>query len=366
MKVIDLFSGCGGFSTGFSQAGFEITRAVEFDKQIADSFIFNHQDVEMIIDDIRNIDRSGTFENGECDVIIGGPPCQGFSMAGARIRNDFIDDPRNYLFKHYYNVVCTVKPKIFVMENVKGLLTMENGRIFNEIVSSFENMNGGSNDSYHVYHKIIKASNYGIPQSRERVVVIGVLGRNIDLDYEMDRAKERIRREHSSFFSPCTVWDAISNLGPTSDSGIVKNNAPETDYQKYLASDSDILCNHTKTSHSPEAIERMEKIGCGENFTVLEEKINSVHSGSYGRLQKGGLARTITTRFDTPSGGMFIHPTENRTISPREAARIQSFPDSYVFKGTKTSICKQIGNAVPPKIALFLANVVMGVLYENR
>ena len=366
MKVIDLFSGVGGFSTGFSQAGFKISRAVEFDKQIADSFLFNHQNVEMIVDDIRNIDQSGTFERRECEVIIGGPPCQGFSMAGARIRSNFIDDPRNYLFKHYYNVVQAIQPKMFVMENVKGLLTMENGRIFNEIVSSFEKMNDGSNDRYHIYHKIFKASSYGIPQSRERVVVFGVKGREVDLDFEMDRARERIVRKHPSFFNPCTVWDAISNLGPTSDSGIVINNSPETDYQKYLASDSDYICNHTMTSHSSEAIGRMKKIGCGENFTILEEKINSVHSGSYGRLQKEGLARTVTTRFDTPSGGMFIHPVENRTITPREAARIQSFPDSYVFKGTKTSICKQIGNAVPPKIALFLANIVMGVLYENR
>jgi len=264
LKVIDLFSGVGGFSTGFSQAGFKISRAVEFDKQIADSFLFNHQNVEMIVDDIRNIDQSGTFERRECEVIIGGPPCQGFSMAGARIRSNFIDDPRNYLFKHYYNVVQAIQPKMFVMENVKGLLTMENGRIFNEIVSSFEKMNDGSNDRYHIYHKIFKASSYGIPQSRERVVVFGVKGREVDLDFEMDRARERIVRKHPSFFNPCTVWDAISNLGPTSDSGIVINNSPETDYQKYLASDSDYICNHTMTSHSSEAIGRMKKIGCGD------------------------------------------------------------------------------------------------------
>ena len=122
------------------------------------------------------------------------------------------------------------------------------------------------------------------------------------------------------------------------------------------------ITNHTQTKHSKIAVERMEKINNGENFTALDEKINSVHSGSYGRLCWDEPAPTITTRFDTPAGGRFIHPNEDRTLSPREAARIQSFPDDFVFYGNKTSICKQIGNAVPPKISYFLARLIENII----
>ena len=123
MNVIDLFSGCGGLSLGFIKDGYVIKKAVEFDANIANTYQKNHPEVDVIVDDIRNIDQSGVFKAGDADVIIGGPPCQGFSMAGARIRTGFIDDPRNYLFKHYFNVVKSVKPKAFVMENVKGIMT---------------------------------------------------------------------------------------------------------------------------------------------------------------------------------------------------------------------------------------------------
>lgn len=139
IKTIDLFSGCGGFSCGFEKAGFEISTAVEFDKSIAMSYKHNHKKTKMIVDDIKNVDNNNVFKKNCAEVIIGGPPCQGFSMAGARIRNGFIDDPRNYLFKHYFNVVRIVNPKFFILENVKGILTLNDGRIFNEIKSVFEN-----------------------------------------------------------------------------------------------------------------------------------------------------------------------------------------------------------------------------------
>ena len=139
MKIIDLFSGCGGLSLGFIERGHQIVKAVEIDSSIANTYKMNHPEVDMIVGDIKELDTGGVFQRGEADLIVGGPPCQGFSMAGARIRNGFIDDPRNYLFKHYFNVVKTVMPKAFIMENVKGLLTMQNGRIFNQIKEIFSN-----------------------------------------------------------------------------------------------------------------------------------------------------------------------------------------------------------------------------------
>ena len=134
LKVIDLFAGCGGLSLGFEKNGYQIETALEYDKMIAETYKKNHSSVNVIVDDIRNVDKSGIFFEKSADIIIGGPPCQGFSMAGARIRSGFMGDPRNYLFKHYFNVVKTVRPEVFIMENVKGIMTMESGDIFNEIL----------------------------------------------------------------------------------------------------------------------------------------------------------------------------------------------------------------------------------------
>lgn len=366
MDVIDLFSGCGGLSLGFMKEGYTVKKAVEFDKKIANVYIMNHPEVDMIIDDIRNIDQSGAFKKGDADVIIGGPPCQGFSMAGARIREGFIDDPRNYLFKHYFNVVKNVKPKVFIMENVKGIKTMQNGKIFEEIQKIFQDSNRLDGQPYHLYCRIIKAVNFGIPQKRERMIIIGTTIDNVDIEKLWNLTIEDIKKEYPTYFDMVTVMDAIGNMPSPTIDGVVLNPKPVTNYQKYLASSSDILTNHTKTNHSKLAIERMNQIDNGQNFTVLEEKINSVHSGAYGRLCWDEQAPTITTRFDTPAGGRFIHPCDNRTLTPREAARIQSFPDDFVFYGNKTTICKTIGNAVPPKISFFLAKLSKKIIEMEK
>lgn len=358
MNVIDLFAGCGGLSLGFMKDGYTVTKAVEIDASIANTYSMNHPEVEVIVDDIRNIDRSGVFKEKEADVIIGGPPCQGFSMAGARIRNGFIDDPRNYLFKHYFNVVKMVKPKAFVMENVKGIMTMQDGKIFEEIIRIFSDAGLLEGEPYHVYHRVVKAAEFGIPQKRERMIMIGVHNGDCDLDKLWEQTRQEIKEDYPHYFDTVTVADAIGNLGETTVDGIIAAPQPVTEYQRYLASKNETLANHTKTNHSQVAVDRMHRIAGGENFTALEETIRSVHSGSYGRLCWEEQAPTITTRFDTPAGGRFIHPVKDRTLSPREAARIQSFPDDFVFYGKKTSVCRQIGNAVPPKVSYFLARLV--------
>ena len=366
MNVIDLFAGAGGLSLGFVKDGYTIKKAVEFDSNIANTYKMNHPEVSVIVDDIKNIDKTDVFQKGDADVIIGGPPCQGFSMAGSRIREGFMDDPRNYLFKHYFNIVKKVKPKVFIMENVKGIQTMQNGEIFREILRIFSDKKLLDGHSYSVYYKIVKAVEMGIPQKRERMVILGILDREVNFDDIWEVTKFQILKEDPTFFDAVNIRDAIGNLSNTTNDGVIKNPEPQTAYQKYLLSKEDYLFNHTKTNHSKLAIERMKKVDNGENFTVLGENIKSVHSGAYGRLSWEQPAPTITTRFDTPSGGRFIHPVENRTLSPREAARIQSFPDDYFFWGNKTSINKQIGNAVPPKISYFLARLVDNILERNE
>lgn len=366
MKVIDLFAGCGGLSLGFIKDGYSVVKAVEFDDAIAYTYKMNHPAVDVIVDDIRNIDNSGLFKNGDADVIIGGPPCQGFSMAGARIRHGFIDDPRNYLFKHYFNVVKTVRPKVFVMENVKGMLTMQKGDIFKEIIRIFSDSEMLDGKPYNINYKVVKAVEFGVPQKRERLIIVGTTIDDLDFEKIWEKTRDEIEKEYPTYFSHVTVRDAIGNLGLATDDGIIDNPVPETDYEKCLSCEENKIKNHTQTKHSKVAVDRMKKIDNGENYTSLDEQINSVHSGSYGRLNWDEPAATITTRFDTPAGGRFIHPTENRTLTPREAARIQSFPDDFVFYGNRTSICKEIGNAVPPKVSFFLARLVRKMLKEEK
>jgi DNA (cytosine-5)-methyltransferase 1 len=221
------------------------------------------------------------------------------------------------------------------MENVKGIQTMNNGEIFKEIINSFREI------GYNVQYKVFKVSDYGVPQTRERMIIIGCL-KDWNFDEILKRTRDKLKVNTNE-----TVWNAIKDLEKLPTDGTAK------------------IKNHTSTNHAKVATDRMKKIESGQNFTSLDEKINSVHSGSYGRLEKDKPARTITTRFDTPSGGKFTHPTLNRTLTPREAARLQSFPDNFEFFGNKTSICKQIGNAVPPKIGYFLSQLTKELLNDK-
>lgn len=365
MKIIDLFSGCGGLSLGFIKDGHIVIKALEYDANIAQTYKNNHPEVDVIVDDIRNVDTTNVFSYGDADIIIGGPPCQGFSMAGARIRNGFIDDPRNYLFKHYFNIVKTVKPKAFVIENVKGIKSMQNGKVFNEILRIFSSSELLDGEPYHLFYKVVKAVEFGIPQKRERMIIIGIRKDNVDFEKMWENTREEIINLYPDYFDLVTVGDAIGNLPHVTENGIINNPTPISNYQRYLASNRSTISNHNQTKHSALAIKRMEQIKIGENFTVLDEQIKSVHSGAYGRLSWDDVAPTITTRFDTPAGGRFIHPVENRTLTPREAARIQSFPDDFVFYGNRTVICRQIGNAVPPKISYFLAKLLDNIFKEG-
>ena len=212
MNVLDLFSGCGGLSLGFMQAGCNVIKAVEFDSAIAKTYMLNHPAVKVFVDDISRLVQTDIFSQGEADIIIGGPPCQGFSMAGARIREGFTDDPRNYLFKQYFNVVKKVKSQAFVMENVKGIMTMQRGEIFSDILKIFSDTNALDGIGYNVQYKVIKALDFGVPQKRERLVIIGVRKKDFNLDKLIDLTKAKIRAQYPAYFDRVTVRDAIGNL----------------------------------------------------------------------------------------------------------------------------------------------------------
>jgi DNA (cytosine-5)-methyltransferase 1 len=263
------------------------------------------------------------------------------------------------------NVVKIVRPKIFVFENVKGILSKDKGKIFKEIENAFGNPENFNGDRYYLHYKVCRAVEYGIPQRRERVILIGLLNHDFDIEDIFEEVRTNIREREPHFFDAVTLRDAISDIPAPSSTGVICLSETQTLYQERMRDGLNKTFNHIASKHNQLAIGRMDKVLAGQNWTVLNENIKSVHSGAYGRLEWNSPTMTITTRFDTPAGGRFIHPDDNRTLTPREAARVQSFPDSFEFTGSKSSICKQIGNAVPPKLAFFLANVVKKLIrYE--
>ena len=350
-SVIDLFAGVGGLSLGFEKQGFNVLLANEYDESIADAYSKNHKGTKMIVGDITSLDLKETFGSyaGKVDVIIGGPPCQGFSQKGQR---KTIHDERNFLFKYYVAVVELVKPRYFVMENVPNLLTAENGYFFKEIEELFNKM------GYSLEHGVLNAADYGVPQNRRRAIIIGKLnGAAPKLPTPKD---EKV-----------TIWDAISDLaylesGEGTDEQEYKN-SPESEYQKRLRGAATVLHNHVATKHSPIALERLAMIPPNAGKEVLPEEhiTKSIYSGTWTRMRKDEISVTITTRFDTPSSGKFTHPYLDRAITVREAARIQSFPDDFQFTGNKGSQMKQVGNAVPPLLAAAIASVIMNDIKED-
>lgn len=338
LKVLDLFAGVGGFSNGFEQAGFIISAAVELDKSISESLQKNHPYTKVYNKSILDINPIQIKEDvGDIDIIIGGPPCQGFSLRGKR---QGLNDDRNFLFKEFIKNVEFFKPKYFVMENVPSILTDQNGYFKDEIIKEFKRLN------YGVDFGILKASEFGVPQNRKRAIFIGKLNGEIKLP---KGNKENI----------ITVWDAISDLAYlNSAEGEFESDYkinPQSDYQIKLRKNSNKLFNHKATKHSPIAIDRLKRIPpeCGKEY--LTEKISSTFGKTWGRLEKNKPSPTIVTRFDTPSNGKNSHPFLHRAITVREAARIQSFSDDFIFYGNKTSIIKQVGNAVPPLMAKAIA-----------
>ena len=366
MKVIDLFAGVGGLSSGFRKAGYDIVLANEIDKSISESYKKNHPDTLMINDDIKNFIPYLDKLDDKVDVIIGGPPCQGFSMAGARIRkkNAFLEDPRNFLFRNYFEVVQKVEPKYFIMENVPGMLSMSNGKIIEEIENLFSDETNFKNGKYYIYKQVLCASDYGVPQDRHRLIIFGSK-KKINFKKAFEETKKRMIK--SGEIKKATIYDAISDLNYLSsgegDFEQDYKNKPLTEYQKERRKNSKFLFNHKATTHNKVAIDRINELKPGGRRLDLKEgkNIKSVHSGAYGRMRWEDLSKTIITRFDTPSSGVYIHPEQSRTITPREAARLQSFDDDFIFYGNKSSVIKQIGNAVPPLLAYYLANVIKDV-----
>jgi DNA (cytosine-5)-methyltransferase 1 len=382
---IDLFAGVGGISLGLEWAGFEILFANEFDTEIGQSFQNNFPTANVLIDDIRNINfkkLSDQFKiKKDVDLIVGGPPCQGFSMAN---RKRIEDDERNTLFLEYVRFVKYYQPKCFVIENVIGMSseTINTGTLEDKVADAMKSY--FDDLGYAISFRMFKAEEHGVPQMRRRVMVIGTRLKNkkellvsgaighLEKEYlsKEDLFKQTQNTNQISLFedeniyhNPTTVWDAISDLprlkaGEFADEYI---NKPINEYQKFMRKGSRKLQNHAATPHADDVVTRIKLIKQGLNFESLPEelKTKSHHSGAWGRLEKENLSPTITTRFDTPSTGRVIHPIDHRTLTVREAARIQSFPDVFNFSGSRTSQGKQVGNSVPPLVAEAIGKMII-------
>ena len=345
LNIVDLFAGVGGLTYGFIEAGCKVVLANEIDSDIAFAYTRNHNGTKMINEDLTklNIERTfGDYKNG-IDIVIGGPPCQGFSQKGSR---KTIHDDRNYLFRYFFEVVKFLKPRFFLIENVPNLLTAENGLFKSEIEQIFEEI------GYTLDSNVLNAADFGVPQMRRRAFILG----------GTDSKKITLPVGNSK---RVTINEAIGDLAfLESGEGSEKQEylfEPSSEYQKIMRMNMKTLYNHVATNHSNETINKLKMIpiGMGKEVLPIELLTKSIYSGTWSRMIGSEQSVTITTRFDTPSSGRFTHPTLNRCITVREAARIQSFPDDFIFYGKKSSQMKQVGNAVPPLVGKAIAESIL-------
>lgn len=336
LNVLDLFCGCGGLSCGFERAGYNILLGIDNDAKALETFELNHKGAKSICGDITEItykkDIKKLIGNSTIDVIIGGPPCQGMSLSGPRK----FDDPRNKLYLSYIRLVNEVQPKAFVIENVPGLVGLFGGQIKDSIVEKFTKI------GYDIQYKILCASDYGVPQSRRRVVFVGM--------------KRGTFKYPEKQLEQVTCSMALSDLPPLENElGEEVSNyecAPMNEYQKIMREKSEGVKNHIAAKHSEKVRTIISLVPDGGNYKDLPEeyiKSRNFHV-AWTRFASDKPAPTIDT-----GHRHHFHYKYNRVPTVRECARLQSFPDDFIFLGNKTQQFRQVGNAVPPLMAQKIA-----------
>lgn len=357
LKVIDLFCGCGGLSEGFRLAGYEIVGGVDFNEPAIRTYNRNFNGAKGIccnlleMDQTKIIEEFGDLQN--IDVIIGGPPCQGFSAANRyKIEGE---DPRNKLFFEFVKFVDLAKPKAIVIENVRGIVTSNNGYAKDRIYEIFESR------GYSVNHRILSASDYGVPQRRQRNFFVMIKdGEKFDFD-RMKKVKQEV-----------TVQDAIGELynyetNSTNDP-LYLPGAPDSDYRRYLRASDNGVPNHEVRYPAEKVQHRISFVPQGGNWKDVPEELwptdrKNRHSSAYKRLDINQPSCTIDTGNNHSN---YFHPLYNRIPTVREAARLQSFPDGFVFEGNRSEQYRQVGNAVPPLLAKVIADQLREVIGDEE
>lgn len=338
LTVLDLFCGCGGLSHGFLEAGYDVVAGIDHWQDALDTFAFNHTNSKAIKADLFNTSPSQIakqIETTNIDVIVGGPPCQGFSIAGKRL----IDDERNQLYKSFVEFVAYFKPKAFIMENVPNIISMGKGTVKDEIIEDFTNL------GYTVTYKILLASEFGVPQNRRRAFFVGLK--------KQDSQNTIFEFPNPTTDIPITCEQAISDL--PNESVIDGENypiKPQSDYQKLMRKDSTVLHNHQATVHTDKTVSIIAQVPDGGNYKDLPEHLQETRKVNIAWTRFSSQKPSFT--IDTGHNHHF-HYSYNRVPTVRESARLQSFPDNFIFLKNKTSQYKQVGNAVPPLLAQVLA-----------
>lgn len=363
--AISLFSGAGGCSLGFQRAGFDVLLAVEKDDNAAQTYRENFPKTKLLHQDITTLDAKEVLlqiglKPTELTFLIGGPPCQGFSSAGTR----FLDDPRNKLVKHYLRFLESIQPRWFLMENVEGLLTTGKGEYFPKLAESFLKI------GYSIQIHKIYSHWYGLPQKRKRVFIIG---NRFGLDFSMPSFTHF---EGESIFNEnpvLTIMDAVSDL-PTPatmrDSKLAYEKPPLNGFQRHLR--GDLVTEHWTPKLESNILEKISLLAAGQTMRNLPEHLHhpSYRRRAFRRVMDGtptekrggapsGVKRLLASEpcltITSAAPRELVHPTENRFLTLRECARLQSFPDSFTFYGSVQSKIRQIGNAIPPLVAQKLA-----------
>ena len=346
---IDIFSGAGGLSLGAEMAGFQVKFAVEKDKNAAATYRCNHPNTLVIEDDIHNINPHDYLQLGEhVSIVFGGPPCQGFSFSNTMSRN--MDNPNNSLFEEFLRFVLEIRPDWFLFENVEGFAHFEEGIIQHLLEQRFRDM------GYEVFPKVLWASDYGVPQHRNRFFMVG---NRLGIKFEYPEP----------FGTKITVNDAIDDLpdlmnGQQEDTLFYKLPANKaSEYARMMRKGSKRSRQNYVSRNADYVIERYHYIRQGENWEAIPDELMqnyankaNCHSGIYRRLKANEPSVVISNY----RKNMLIHPYQDRGLSVREAARLQSFPDTFLFEGCLMSIQQQIGNAVPP----LLAKAVFAKIFE--
>jgi len=341
-NIIDLFCGAGGLSYGFESAGFNVLLGIDNDPSSLITFELNHKGSKSICADITKITKKkiqSIIGNKKIDVIVGGPPCQGMSLSGPRKFND----PRNKLYLSFIRLVKEIQPKAFVIENVPGLVSLFNGAIKNSIIKEFSKL------GYQIENRVLCSADYGVPQFRKRVFFIGY--------------KKGTFSFPSFVKSHISCQDALSDLPPLIDTlgepDMQYFSQPKTDYQKLMRKRSSSVKNHIAARHSINVTETISLIPAGCNYKSLPEGYNSTRNFhvAWTRFPVDKPAPTIDT-----GHRHHFHYKYNRVPTVRECARIQSFPDDFIFTGNKTQQFRQVGNAVPPLMAERLAKQILKLL----
>ncbi len=351
-NVLDLFCGCGGMSWGMAKKGFHILAGIDiWDKALA-TYEHNHKGAKALNLDISKADPEEVLsiigvQKEDVDVIIGGPPCQGFSKnTPASWR--FLEDPRNQMYKSYLGFVKHIMPKVVIIENVAEIYNAFGGVVRNEIIDTLQSW------GYKVKVKIINMSKYGVPQKRRRCFFfasrVGIPSFPVESGVEL------------------SAWDAISDLPEVNqgegENGMAYTHKATNAYQRHMRAGSSSLHNHVANVMKPIQTARIASIGPGQGLKDMpkELQVNGGYSGVYGRLDYTSVAPTITRWVFHIGGGRFSHPREVRSVTMREAARIQSFSDDFHFLGTRVEQAGQIGNAVPPYFMEQLATHIKDAL----